>query len=147
MRGYARDEVFTEEHLAARSAACAFVLKVEERKPRIRCHELARAVAYALEDMIAVGCWEVADGSYGLVEHSWLYACATRTVILDVYRPGCEPMVQLIDCACSFSPFNSYIEKDRRSDIDLNLVSELASEMLRGLVSRSNPILLTGKDS
>lgn len=122
MRGYAHDEVFTKEHLIERRIATAYVLRVQEREPRIRCHELARAVRHKLSDR-----WDVVDGDYGLVEHTWLYD-AKAQVILDVYCVGRDPMVQLIDCSCAF-PAPIYTTGRERKDINYDLVAELVEEM------------------
>lgn len=141
MLGYAREEVFTKEQILVRVAAVACVKNVTEREPRIRCHELARAVRQVVNRRVAGSHWDVVDGSFGLIEHTWLQESATG-VILDPYRPGCEPMVQLIDPECGFCPFNTYIEKGMRTDIDHALVRELEAEMrgikLRGAKARKS---------
>jgi hypothetical protein len=132
MLGYARDEVFTKDQILARVAAVACVHKVTEREPRIRCHELARAVLLRFDSIgkIGPGKWLIADGKCGAVDHSWLYDSSGSGNILDVYCPGREPMVQLIDRFCSLG---LYVRADAlRTDINGELVHALVAEMRRG---------------
>lgn len=128
MQGYAREEVFTKEHIFAWIAAMACVKKVPERSPRIRCHELTRAVHKCLMKLQSkADSWLVCDGHYGAVEHSWLYD-SWRAVVLDVYAVGRLPMVQLIDCSSAvIAPM--YSAGRDRSDVNEQLVSALVDEM------------------
>ena len=67
---------------------------------RIRCHELARAVAETLEKSGKISAsLEVVDGKYGSVEHSWVHLSIDlrERYILDVYAVGRLPQVQLLE--------------------------------------------------
>ncbi|MHA1573147.1 MAG: hypothetical protein ACTSX8_04065 [Alphaproteobacteria bacterium] len=89
MKGYAEEEVFDERMMQLHREAQRLVASLpRDRRSKLRCHELARAVGRVLQ-------LTVVDGKYGVVEHSWL--SVTDTVILDVYVPGRAPMVQLLE--------------------------------------------------
>lgn len=105
MRSIAETEYFRKEdqrllHLVQLAVS---LLPTDIDKPRlVRCHELARAVKHQFPE------FQVVDGKYGTVEHSWCTLPAEvggrpRTLILDPYAIGRLPQVQLIDtfpCLC-----------------------------------------------
>lgn len=91
---------------------------------RVRCHELARAVARCLG-------LHVQDGRFEAVEHSWLWCAPGWThvssyrefdyapPVLDVYVPGCLPQVQLVDWQYWGLPYKRvYVPGPERNDID-----------------------------
>ena len=73
----------------------------------LRCHEVARVVLRFLEPG-----WEVVDGHYGSVEHSWLLR---EGVILDVYAVGRLPMVHLV--GGHWSSLGAYVLGPVRTDV------------------------------
>lgn len=134
MRGYAELNVFTPQECDLWLRATALVIRVDEVVfPDLRCHELARAVGQVLD-------LPVQDGSYGFVEHSWLW---TRPVdnqqltslrrrlgfpnVLDVYSVGALPVVRLVDGGCTALPHIgwAYRPGDPRTDVDQAVVDAL----------------------
>lgn len=126
MISYSEETVFARNEICALNAVSKLVGRLHNdvlHGDRVRCHELARAVArYVNERPRAVGAVEngidltVADGVCGGVQHSWLWTRepsaaelkwwrtrssgwfhATRPRILDVYAVGKLPQVQLVD--------------------------------------------------
>lgn len=101
MEGYAAQELFSPRERELLRAAQMLVEAVpyELDGKLVRCHELARAVAYHLD-------LEIADGHYGFMEHSWLWTKPLEgraddppvllPNVLDVYTPGALPQVQLV---------------------------------------------------
>lgn len=113
----------------------------------LRCHELARAVGAVLG-------LTVADGRYGMVEHSWLFVPAGDSRlrepvvdpgqlselvpamlrqqdrpldVLDVYAVGSLPMVRLIYSRALLPHEDLYRVGRCRTDIDQPLVEHLAA--------------------
>jgi hypothetical protein len=116
--------------------ATAIVARVRD-VDAIRCHELARAAGRVLD-------LEVQDGSYGFVDHSWLwtsslpkdlgeeYARFGFPNILDVYCPGQLPMVRLLSCKETPLPHVGWSYRPAwrpRTDIDWKIVDALENEM------------------
>lgn len=99
VRGYSEAEAFTTNELELWRRATDLVaqLPAEFEGEPVRCHELARFVG----DRFGL---EYQDGSFGFVEHTWLWtkprkgreALWALPNILDVYVPGELPQVQLI---------------------------------------------------
>lgn len=129
-KGFAEMEVFGkyEKDLLSRvTKAVAQINKRDESGRLLRCHELARAVAFVFE-------LEVVDGHRAYVEHSW---CVTPTTalavfprIIDVYVPGCLPSVQLVDTR---SCLDLYKPGDKRGDINDSEVTELCKLLNRSI--------------
>lgn len=124
MRSYSWHEVFSVEELRLYERAVELV-KLAPYKLNgqlVRCHELARAVGHILE--LTDLC--VSDGYYGLGEHTWLWTkplspgpvLSSPPNILDVYCPGVEPQVVLVD----WYNHQAYRRGDRREDISGNVV-------------------------
>lgn len=118
MKSYAETDVFCgyERNLLARAEravdACPRLVDGKE----VRCHELVRAVGFCLD--LPAAC--VADGWYGMVEHSWLWTQAFEKYtglpnVLDVYVTGRLPQVQLVH-STPILPFE-YRRGDLRRDI------------------------------
>lgn len=134
MQGYSETEVFlVNEILLLRRAT-----RIAERMPNVedvRCHELARAFAATLG--LPSEC--VQDGSYGFVEHTWLWLSppdvrlmAIRSnlpPILDVYAVGQLPQVQLLNANNGGLPHVgwAYRPGPPRTDIDEDLVKRLGA--------------------
>lgn len=94
MKSYAYSR-FSATEIRALQLATVLVNKVGEANFLVRCHELARAAASVLGKYGDEYKYDVVDGMYGPIEHTWLVT--DRGNILDVYVPGREPQVQLID--------------------------------------------------
>ena len=96
MRGYSATEIFTPDELALLREAEHFVARVDDPDGEVRCHELARAF-HAVWPMWRGFALEVVDGTFGIVDHSWIDGWfGRRKIILDVYSVGRLPIVQLI---------------------------------------------------
>ena len=138
MRGYAEKSLLTNVEIALLRRATALVDRVGDELGTVRCHELARAVGRVLD-------LEVQDGSYGFVEHSWLWTTPFPKDfheeqvhlgfpnILDVYTPGQVPMVQLLVCgehgALPHVGWSYRPAWRPRTDVDWVVVDELESMM------------------
>ena len=136
VRGYAESKVFTAEEVSLYRRAVALVELVPDM-PKLRCHELARAVGRVLG-------LEHEDGFYGFVDHTWLWTgpldCTSPMVkhtrvgfpnILDVYSVGSLPMVRLVDCEHTSLPHIGwgYRPHKTRDDIDEGQVDQLVRLM------------------
>lgn len=144
MRSYSEREVFSEPALLALRIATEYVEYLSDARAsdEIRCHELARAVRPYLWDA-----WVVADGKFGIVEHSWLEMVDRHDlVILDVYSVGRFPMVQLVHASEKLGmpyvagPYRGDIRADvlvelRRQGTSLVFFEEVAPEEPVGLLS------------
>jgi hypothetical protein len=126
MQGYSAIEVFRPAEIQAYEKARRFIDLIPDdfEGKVLRCHELARAVGICLS-------LPAADGSYGSVEHSWVWTKVFDDVsppnIIDVYAVGRLPMVQLVDYM-AHGPRNSELYKfpcKPRDDIDAALVDRL----------------------
>jgi hypothetical protein len=132
MRGYAETDVFSEHELdlLVRAREVVAVLPSESFGEPVRCHELAHAVAWVLSPSFEL---EVADGWYGMIQHSWLWTQKLERVdgkalgpfpnILDVYVPGRLPQVQLVHVSTAL-PFE-YRRGDPRDDIRKDVIEHL----------------------
>ena len=122
MISYSETEIFSAKELELwrRTTVLVESLLAPEGPP-LRCHEVVRAVAQALEDDDVT----VVDGKYGPVEHSWLelHQNEKEPCILDVYAVGRLPMVQLV--AVDRLLPNPFRPGPVRSDIDLALIARL----------------------
>jgi hypothetical protein len=142
MKSYSETDVFTSKELTLLKVAQSCVEHVQHREGvTIRCHELARAVGKVLK-------LDVVDGSYGFVDHSWLWTtpCPKRLVgsdlyvgfpnILDVYSVGQLPMVRLVACDHPQLPHLgwAYRPGSPRTDINHRLVVMLIKDMKNGLI-------------
>lgn len=124
MKSYSESEVFSRREVK--------LLRMAERVVEflpdgMRCHEVARVVGAVLG-------LEVADGSYGFVDHSWCWTeppdpsrIAGRIGmpnILDPYCVGALPQVRLLDGSCTSLPHVgwSYRPGPARADVDEELV-------------------------
>lgn len=89
----------------------------------LRCHEVARAVAYGLglED-------QVQDGYYGTVDHSWIWL--SDDTILDPYAVGRFPQVQLVDYSAILCERANYRLSRPRKDINDAVLHQLLSIVL-----------------
>lgn len=132
---YAVREVFPAPFVSLWKRATELVARVsDEWGNELRCHELARAVEYNLAmsaDYVRLSAIDICDGMRGPVEHSWLVLRAAQRdprsfAILDVYVPGALPVVQLVD---RFTIHRLYREQGVRSDIDLEIIRRLNTEM------------------
>ena len=128
MKGYSAHNIFTPDEVKVWRMATELVQGLPEDL-KLRCHELARAVALVLPserpELL------VCDGKFGLAEHSWLVVTTPgRHVILDVYTVASLPMVQLVD-AGSLAVRNSrrYVEGTCRDDIDERAIRTLLVSM------------------
>jgi hypothetical protein len=122
-QGEAYQNIFTAQEIEYFKKACELVSKVPYKLDGevVRCHELVRAVAKALELTFE-------DGYYGMVEHSWIWLSPREPLtppprILDVYVPGRVPQVQLVD-PCTFLPWD-YRRGPPRDDICKTTVEDL----------------------
>lgn len=160
MKSYSEERIFDAEEIRLLRRATSLVERVRSEVPRsaiqesatracdprelvtpskgeIRCHELARAVGRVLS-------LEFIDGSYGFVDHTWLWTTpfpkeATEEAlalgfpnILDVYAVGQLPQVRLVSCRSGGALPHvgwSYRPGRPRTDIDWKLVQELVAEM------------------
>ena len=144
MKGYSELNIFTpnEIHLFCRAT---FLVEGVKDAMEIRCHELARAVGRVLD-------LEVQDGSYGFVDHAWLWTTPLKRKlggdrigfpnILDVYSPGHLPMVRLLlgrETALPHVGWSYRPAWEPRTDIDWDLVDSLEKEMLVVEGSRVGP--------
>jgi hypothetical protein len=138
VRGYSASRVFSVEEVRLYQRAVSLVEIVPDM-PKLRCHELARAVGRILG-------LEHEDGVYGFVDHTWLWTTAldrqsplvqeTRIGfpnVLDVYSVGQLPMVRLVECGHASLPHMgwSYRPRRPRKDIDEGLVDRLVRIMLQ----------------
>lgn len=127
MISYSETNVFNAEELSLLGRATRMVARVAEPAgERLRCHELARAVAQLLQ-------LRVIDGKFGPVDHSWIVFPRKRHTmlhaILDVYAVGRLPMVQLVDGGVLSGNGELYKPGPRRADVDFELVQELVHQM------------------
>lgn len=120
--------VFTPQEVASWHRATTFVDRLPE-SGTVRCHEITRAVYKALDSYGLQHYWEVVDGVFGHVDHSWLVGKKTDT-ILDVYAVGSLPMVQLINTTfLGVRDARRYKEGCTRKDINEVIIVVLASHM------------------
>lgn len=111
----------------------------DEIQEKVRCHELARAIA---KTMYISG---VVDGKYGHVEHSWIvlhhkqdeYNGVREKFYLDVYSCGRLPMVQVLDTFFGLKHASLYTAGPLREDIDQSMVDLLHDHLLRYLETAS----------
>jgi hypothetical protein len=125
LKPYAARAVFSTEAVNLWNRASRMVDRLPKHMDRhgreIRCHELARALGRILE-------LPVVDGATVGCDHSWLVV--DRTTFLDPYRPGCLPMVQLIDTGLPTLTRLTYDQARRvRDDIRLDVVEDLVRTM------------------
>jgi hypothetical protein len=137
MKSYSELEIFTEKEVRLFHVATQLV-EALPRPPKLRCHELARALGCILG-------LQHQDGYYGFVDHSWLWTTkpewntlTERTRlgfpnILDVYSVGSLPMVRLVDGKHPSLPHVgwAYRPGKLREDIDQVAVNDLVNEFTR----------------
>jgi hypothetical protein len=124
MIGYAHKEVFNQFEISCFKDARNLMDRMPSHDTDgnwIRCHELVRAVGPELGLP-----WM--DGSYGMVEHSWLWTRPFEPFtpvpnILDLYCPGRLPQVQLIHSSAHL-PYE-YRRGEDRTDIRQSVVEFL----------------------
>jgi hypothetical protein len=104
----------------------------------LRCHEVARVVAFILTGTHD----DVVDGTYGIFDHSWLeWRHSGNRFILDCYTVGQLPMVQAID-AVSLLPENKlYEHRGPRQDIRHKQI-DIILQMLRGFTWWKIPVMI-----
>lgn len=119
MRGYAATNIFRPTAIELWKQATQLVERVAE-EDGLRCHELTRAVGINLG-------LTVKDGQFGVVEHSWLLI--DDYTILDVYRPGALPLVQLIDLSHALPSRRLYVAGCLRIDICLDTVTRIREQL------------------
>jgi hypothetical protein len=136
MKGHSERELFTPREVALFERARAYVHALDESRPTLRCHELARAVGLLLD-------LPHQDGFYGFVDHSWLWTepLPSKLIgrinfpnVLDVYSVGSLPMVRLVDGKHTSLPHVgwAYRPGEERKDIDMHLVHNLVMKMRAG---------------
>lgn len=131
MRGFAAMEIFENGWLDQWEIATEIVERVFDPDNEVRCHELARAVHKALCESVGEEFCTVEDGKFGAVEHSWIRL--DPNTILDVYKPGSYPMVQLIHYSGLLPYWQNYKPRAPRDDINETKVKELFEQMTDGL--------------
>lgn len=112
----------------------------------VRCHELARAVAWALvafeerpseRSTPCAGSVRVVDGLFaGSVEHSWIELDGPvpgKGAILDVYAVGSAPMVQLRDTGRFVVEL--YREGEARTDVNQDMLLTLTAAIANGFAA------------
>lgn len=139
MKSYSEtSDLFTGEEQRLLRRATRLVEGVDDPRGELRCHELARAVGMVLG-------LAVQDGSYGFVDHTWLWTrplpdvltgenlVLGMTNILDVYAVGQLPMVRLVACAQSCLPHVGWAYRPGlpRMDVDAKIVDHLVVSMYR----------------
>jgi hypothetical protein len=117
---YAERVCFVQSEIATWTMACTLVQRV--KFDECRCHELARAVLFALGGDLPM--LFVQDGKVGPVEHTWLRFEATGN-ILDVYRPGVLPGVLLIDGLLAGDYKAGTVRDDIRQEDLLRILQDL----------------------
>lgn len=107
---------------------------VDRNGDSVRCHEVARLVAQVINSHYNDTVLYVQDGSYGFVEHSWLWTSPppkeyvgiiNAPNVLDPYSVGQLPQVQLVDCSSSGLPHFGYSYRlgDWRKDIKEDFIA------------------------
>lgn len=147
MKSFAEREIFSSQELGLLKRATEIVscLPHELDGWEVRCHELARAVS----ELLGLSPYEiyVADGYYGMVDHSWIWTSAPSKRprrwelpnILDVYIPGSLPQVQLVHTATAL-PLNYRLDAERE-DISWKHVRFLIAHA-RAAEAGRNPMTL-----
>lgn len=120
MRSYSELNVFDVSDVGAFRLAVILVTHISDSE-KVRCHELARAIARSLNGSTSKG-FTVVDGHYGAVEHSWIMT--ENKAILDVYAVGSLPQVQLIHPTTPGLKLN-YRPGKPRTDIDEECIRRL----------------------
>lgn len=131
MKGYTEREVFKPWALRAYRMATRVVDAIladfeDDGETWLRCHEVARVVLGFLESG-----WEVIDGHYGSVQHSWL---SREGVLLDVYAVARVPMVHLV--GGHWSALGAYVLGPARADVRGDVIRKLIEEVSLGEVKR-----------
>jgi hypothetical protein len=124
MIGYSATHIFREEDRTLMQVAAEIVRILPERDrsgQELRCHEVARVVATALESKKSN--LTVCDGHYMMAQHSWILICGDR-LALDPYAVGRLPVVQLVDVG-SLAVRGIYLPGPRREDIREDVIEAL----------------------
>lgn len=124
MNGYAASNVFSPLLIRDFEQATKLVTKLPEKdfKGRlVRCHEVVRALKGMLPSPL--GTWELQDGHYRTVNHTWLVTYPSGH-ILDIYSVARFPMVQLVDPEIHFHR-DLFRPGEKRHDIRHKVVREL----------------------
>ena len=127
MKGYSELDLFKPWAVRAYARATQMVDGIlssfeDDGEEWIRCHEVARAVLPFLDRG-----WEVVDGRYQSVQHSWLLR---EGVILDVYAVARLPMVHLV--GGHWSSLDAYVLGPKRRDIRDAIVASLMEDIRMG---------------
>lgn len=135
MISYSERKIFTSYEVMLLRRAQVLVAAVDLGLPvleehELRCHELARVVGNILG-------LRVVDGRYGHVEHSWLVVPPREYThmgsILDVYAPGQEPQVHLLDLFFGLGHVNVYQAGEPRTDIREDIVNAVEEHIRQGI--------------
>lgn len=122
--------LFSELEQSYTRAVAVAVATIGEPPVLVRCHELVRAVCkLPLPNGLDA---QVQDGTFGLVDHSWLYLFIEGRrwgSVLDVYSVGRLPMVQLVDIGPTTMHHALYHSGPDRKDIDEERVVILHSDL------------------
>jgi hypothetical protein len=125
VKGYAETEVFSrrERQLLVEAKRIVRCLPTYDAAGEwVRCHEVARLVGTMLG-------LPVVDGSYGMMEHSWLWTHKRESPfdpipnVLDCYAVGRLPAVQLVHSSANL-PFE-YRRGDPRKDVRKPVMEQL----------------------
>jgi len=149
MLSYSDREVFSaqEIQLLRQAESIVKLLPDQVASQELRCHEIVRIVAQALDLNPA----QIQDGFYGFVDHSWLWTEPLDTAkivtpriglpnILDVYCVGSLPQVRLVDCQHTSLPHVgwAYRPSKVRDDIRIAQISEAVKYLRANLTPRKN---------
>lgn len=125
MKSYSETDIFPPFILPRLRTAQKIVERIPDpgkREEMLRCHEVARIVGAILD-------YEVVDGQFAAVDHSWLevpYRPARKRgekvpvlgLILDVYAVGSLPQVKIVDSNSPLLPYRGlYVKGAARDDI------------------------------
>ncbi len=139
IESYAETTVFGTDEIRKYMLAAMLVGGLDHNFNDVRCHELARAVGKFIS-------LPHQDGYFEGVEHSWLWTREIETdelsfmyksgalgirppSIIDVYAPGCIPMVQMVDPGAWQLPYRrAYRVGKPREDIRENVIARLLVE-------------------
>jgi hypothetical protein len=124
VKGYAATQVFSDVALRDLEWATTLIARLPEKDFRgrlVRCHEVVRALQGILPSPL--GTWQVQDGHYRTVDHTWLISPKTGH-ILDLYSIARFPMVQLLDSDIHFHR-DLFRPGEKRRDIRHKVVKAL----------------------
>jgi len=136
IESYSETNIFSDGEIQKYMLAAMLVGGLDHNFNDMRCHELARAVGKFIN-------LPHQDGRFEGVEHTWLW---TREIkpkelsfmyksggsglnpphVIDVYVPGCLPMIQMVDLGAWQLPYKrAYRVGKPRDDIRENVITRL----------------------